>query len=174
VQISAFFLVSASFLVALTPEVTTFAAAIACLRRIWAVLRDVAGPVALVARDLGRAIIHLFGAVACPMTQLVAFITRWIVRLGAVFRNVADPVAAITPLRLLGARACKVPNLITFVTLLAVITASHIATTTTTTATAAAASSSTAAAITTTTFTHSGITVAGIVTRTITLIARRR
>lgn len=168
------FLVSASFLVTLTPEVTTFAAAVARLGRIRAVLRDVAGPVALVTRDVGRAIIHLFGAVACPMAQFVAFVTCRVVRLGAVFRNVADPVTAVAPLRLLGARACKVPKLITFVTLLAIVAASHIAATTTSVTTATVTTTAVTTAAASASLTHSRITVAGIVTRTITLVARRR
>ena len=153
-------LVSASFLVTLAPEMTTFATAITCLGRIWAIFRNVARSVALVTGKSGRAIVNLLGAVPCQVSWLVAFVASRIVRLGAVFRDMSYAVATVAPLGLLWTRASKVSILIAFVALLTVAATAHIATAVPTTS------------ISTASVTHSGITITGIVTRTITLVAR--
>lgn len=116
-------LVPSSLLVALAPQVAALAAAIASLRGLRAVLGDVTGAVAFVARHVGRAaLIDRLWAVADPVSGLVAPVAGRIIGLGAVLGDVANTVAAVAALGLLGAGTCKVPELVAFVALFAVAT----------------------------------------------------
>lgn len=130
---------------------TAFTAAIACLGRVWAIFGNMSSAVALVARNVtGATIIRRFGAITRPMANFVAFVTRWIVRLCAILRNMTDAIATIATLRFLRASTSKMTILVAFKTFLSIIAASHITTTATTTE----------------------VAVAGKVTRAITLVAR--
>jgi len=151
---------------------SALAAAVASLGGLRAVLGDVTGAVALVARHIGRSTLDCgLGAVAHPVPGLVAPVAGRVVRLGAVLRDVTDAVAAVAALGLLGAGTCEVPELVAFVALLAVAThaafaAAHTAATTTTAAASSADATWSSAAAET--------AVPGKVARPVALVARGR
>jgi len=149
---------------------SALAAAVASLRGLRAVLGDVSGAVALVARHIGRStFVDGLWAVAHPVSGLVATVAGRVVRLGAVLRDVPDAVAAVAALGLLRAGTCEVPKLVAFVALLAVAThaaaivAAHTAAAATTASSNAARTSAAAETA-----------VPGKVARPVALVARGR
>lgn len=160
-------LVPSTLLVAFTSQMSALAAAVASLWSLRAVLGDVSGAVALIAWNVCwpvAALIHSIGAVAHPMSGLVAPVARRIVGLSAVLGDVANAVAPIAALRLFGARACKVPKLIAFVALFTITT--HAAATAITHATATTGSAAS--------WSSAETAVPGKVARPVALVARGR